>query len=121
MSEAPVSTNQPTRIPLQALPWLPRPSAKMRERIAPLPAEPVEALLFLQSLAQAAWGEADLRILGRKIGGIMRSAPANFAAEVRKRGLLPVRILILSVVMCVVSGAYAARKLLSVDPAQLFA
>lgn len=33
----------------------------------------------------------------------------------------PFRILVLSVVMCVVSGAYAARKLLSVDPAQLFA
>jgi putative ABC transport system permease protein len=33
----------------------------------------------------------------------------------------PLRILGLSVVMCVVSGAYAARKLLSVDPAQLFA
>jgi putative ABC transport system permease protein len=33
----------------------------------------------------------------------------------------PLRILLLSVVMCVVSGAYAARKLLSVDPAQLFA
>jgi putative ABC transport system permease protein len=33
----------------------------------------------------------------------------------------PLRILALSVVMCVMSGAYAARKLLSVDPAQLFA
>jgi FkbH-like protein len=96
VSETPGSTNQPTRIPLQALPWLPRPSAKMRERIAPLPTEPVEALIFLQSLAQAAWSEADLRILGRKIGGIMRSPPANFAAEARKHGLLPVRILILS-------------------------
>jgi FkbH-like protein len=95
VSETPVSTNQPTKIP-QALPWLPRPSGKMRERMAPLPAEPVEALLFLQSLAQAAWGEADLRLLGRKIGGIMRSAPANFAAETRKHGLLPVRLLILS-------------------------
>ena len=68
----------------------------MRERIAPLPAEPLEALSFLQSLAQAAWGEADLRILGRKIGGLMRSAPANFAAEAGKHGLLSVRILILS-------------------------
>jgi FkbH-like protein len=96
VSETPVSTNHVAKIPLQALPWLPRPSAKMRERIAPLPTEPVEALSFLQALAQAAWGEADLRILGRKIGGIMRSAPANFAAEARKHGLLPVRILILS-------------------------
>jgi putative ABC transport system permease protein len=33
----------------------------------------------------------------------------------------PLVILVLSVVMCVVSGAYAARKLVSVDPAQLFA
>jgi len=33
----------------------------------------------------------------------------------------PLGILGLSVVMCVLSGAYAARKLLSVDPAQLFA
>ena len=96
MSEAPVSTNPAARIPLQALPWLLRPSAKMRERIAPLPAAPVEALSFLQSLAQAAWGDADLRMLGRKIGGIIRSAPANFAAEARQHGLLPVRILILS-------------------------
>ena len=30
-------------------------------------------------------------------------------------------ILGLSLIMCVLSGAYAARKLLSVDPAQLFA
>ncbi len=33
----------------------------------------------------------------------------------------PLVILGLSVLMCVVSGAYAARRLLSVDPAQLFA
>jgi putative ABC transport system permease protein len=33
----------------------------------------------------------------------------------------PFLILGLSVIMCVLSGAYAARKLLSVDPAQLFA
>lgn len=33
----------------------------------------------------------------------------------------PLLILLLSVVMCVLSGAYAARKLLSVDPTQLFA
>jgi putative ABC transport system permease protein len=32
----------------------------------------------------------------------------------------PFLILGLSVVMCVLSAAYAARKLLSVDPAQLF-
>ena len=55
-----------------------------------------EALQFLQSLAQAAWGEADLRALGRKISGILKSAPASFAAEARQDGLVPVRILILS-------------------------
>jgi putative ABC transport system permease protein len=33
----------------------------------------------------------------------------------------PLAILGLSIIMCVLSGAYAARKLLSVDPAQLFA
>ena len=33
----------------------------------------------------------------------------------------PLAILGLSVIMCVLSGAYAAHKLLSVDPAQLFA
>ena len=33
----------------------------------------------------------------------------------------PLSILALAVVMCVLSAAYAARKLLSVDPAQLFA
>ena len=33
----------------------------------------------------------------------------------------PLAILGLSLIMCVLSGAYAARKLLSVDPAQLFA
>lgn len=96
MSEPQAPTNQTTKLPLQALPWLPRPSGKMRERLASLPAEPLQALQFLQSLAQAAWGEADLRVLGRKITGILKSAPANFAAEARKHGLVPVRILILS-------------------------
>jgi FkbH-like protein len=83
-------------MPLQALPWLPRPSGKMRERVASVPAEPLQALQFLQSLAQLAWGEADLRVLGRRITGILKSAPANIAAEVRKHGFVPVRILILS-------------------------
>jgi FkbH-like protein len=68
----------------------------MRERLASLPAEPLAALQFLQSLAQAAWDESDLRALGRKINGILKAAPANFAAEARKNGLVPVRILILS-------------------------
>lgn len=96
MSEPQVSTNQATRLPLQALPWLPRPSGKMRELLASLPTEPLAALRFLQTLAQAAWGEAELRALGRKISGILKSAPANFAADARKDGLVPVRILILS-------------------------
>ena len=67
----------------------------MREQLASL-AEPLEALQFLQSVAQAAWGEADLRVLGRKITGILKSAPANFTAEARKHGLVPVRLLVLS-------------------------
>ncbi len=96
MSEPGVPTNQATKLPLQALPWLPRPSGKMRERLASLPAEPLQALQFLQSLAQAAWGDADLRVLGRKITGILKSAPASLTAEARKHGLVPVRILILS-------------------------
>jgi FkbH-like protein len=81
---------------MQALPWLPRPSGKMRDRLASLPADPLEALRSLQMLAQAAWGEVDLRLLGRKVGNILKSAPANFAAEARKHGLVQVRLLILS-------------------------
>ena len=68
----------------------------MRDELAQLAADPMEALLSLQSLAQAAWGEADLRLLGRKVFGILRSAPATLRAEARKRGLIPVRLLILS-------------------------
>ncbi|HEX9468505.1 MAG TPA: hypothetical protein VF957_03085, partial [Bradyrhizobium sp.] len=68
----------------------------MRDRLASPPAEPLEALLFLQSLAQAGWAEADLGLLGRKIGRILRSAPADFASQARKHGLTHVRILILS-------------------------
>lgn len=96
MSDPPVSTISSTKIPLSALPWLPRPSGKMRDRLASLPAEPLEALLYLHAVAQAAWGEADLRLLGRKVTSVIRSAPANFAAEARKHGLAQVRILILS-------------------------
>ena len=66
----------------------------MRDHLASLPTEPLQALKFLQSLAQAAWGEADLRLLGRKVRGIVRSA--DFASEARKHGLAQVRILILS-------------------------
>jgi FkbH-like protein len=68
----------------------------MRDRLASLPAEPLQALLFAHSLAQAAWGEADLRLLGRKIAGILKSVPPNFAAEARQHGLARIRILILS-------------------------
>ncbi|WP_172842135.1 HAD-IIIC family phosphatase [Bradyrhizobium lablabi] len=68
----------------------------MRERLASLPAEPLAALMSLQALAQAAWGEADLRLLGRKVSSILKSAPANFAAEARKQGLVRIRILLLS-------------------------
>jgi FkbH-like protein len=93
---SPASTIHSTKIPLSALPWLPRPAGKMRDRLAALPTEPMAALLFLQSLAQAGWGEADLGLLGRKIGRILRSAPADFASEVRRHGLTQARILILS-------------------------
>jgi FkbH-like protein len=88
--------NQSAKIPLQSLPWLPRPAGKMRDELALLPADPLDALLSLPSLAQAAWGEADLRLLGRKVFGILRSAPANFRADARMGGLVPVRLLILS-------------------------
>ena len=84
------------KIPLQALPWLPRPPAKLREEPASLSADPLQALKFLQSLAQAGWGEADLRLLGRKISDILKSAPASLAAEARKPGLVRIRLLILS-------------------------
>jgi FkbH-like protein len=91
-----VSTNPPAKIPLQALPWLPRPLAKLRDELASLPADPLQALKFLQALSQAGWGEADLRLLGRKISGILKSAPATLAAEARKHGLVRIRLLILS-------------------------
>jgi len=85
-----------TKMPLQALPWLLRPSGKLRDRLSSLPVEPLKASLFLHSLAQQAWGEADLGLLGRKLSGIVRSAPANFTSEARKHGLARVRVLILS-------------------------
>ena len=68
----------------------------MRDELALLPADPLEALLSLQSLAQAAWNEADLRLLGRKAGNILRSAPNGLRAEAKMRGLVPLRLLILS-------------------------
>ena len=96
MNEAPVSTTPGSKLSLQALPWLSRPSGKMRDRIASLPSEPLDALIQLHALAQAAWGEADLRLLGRKIRSILKAAPAGFAAEAAQRGLVQVRILVLS-------------------------
>ena len=96
MSEPPASTAAAAKLSPQALPWLPRPSGKMRDRIASLPSEPLQTLLSLQSLAQAAWGEAELRLLGRKIRSIVKSAPSGFAAEARQSGLAQVRLLVLS-------------------------
>jgi FkbH-like protein len=96
VSESPVSMNPSGKIPLSGLPWLPRPLGKMRDRLASLPAEPLAALRSLQALAQAAWGEADLRLLGRKVSSILRSASTNFATDARKQGLVRIRILMLS-------------------------
>jgi len=91
-----VSNSPSAKLPLQAQPWLPRPAARLRDELASLPAEPLPALKFLHAQAQAGWGEADLRLLGRKIIGILKSAPADFAAEARQHGLLRLRLLILS-------------------------
>ena len=116
--------SQPAKISLQALPWLPRPSGKMRDRLALLPAEPMPALLFLHALAQEAWGEADLRQLGRKVGSVLKSAPAHFSAEARQQGLTPVRLLILSASTAshlsdaMVGTAIRFRFLLDVDVAE---
>src|SRR5512143_2210373 len=78
------------------MPWLPRPSGRLREQISALPGEPMQALASLQSLAQAGWSEAELRSIGRKVRGILKSAPANFRSDARTQGLVPVRLLILS-------------------------
>jgi FkbH-like protein len=91
-----VSANPAEKIPLSALPWLPRPQGRMRDALASLPIGPIEALSRLQCLAQSAWGEADLRLLGRKITSIRKSAPSSLDADARKQGLVPVRLLILS-------------------------
>ena len=84
------------RLPVQALPWLPRPAGKMRDRLAALPADPLQALNDLRALAQAGWEEAELRQLGRKARGILKAAPPSFAAAARKQGLAPVHLLLLS-------------------------
>ena len=95
MTEANESA-RPAKLPLQALPWLPRPLRKMRDAIAALPRDPLQALKAAQSLAQAGWEEADIRQLGRKIGSVQKSAPAALALEARKQGLVPVHLLMLS-------------------------
>ena len=84
------------KLPPQALPWLPRPARKMREGISALPADSLEALQAARLLAQAGWDEPDLRLLGRKIRTLLKTAPADFAAEARKQGLVPLHLLILS-------------------------
>jgi len=96
VSEATVSKRHAPKLPLQALPWLPRPLAKMRDGIASLPADALQALKALQALAQSGWDEAELRLLGRKVSAILKSAPENLALDARKQGLLPVKLLILS-------------------------
>jgi FkbH-like protein len=82
--------------PPHDLPWLPRPAGHLRDQLSALPGDPMQALASLQSLAQAGWGEAELRSIGRKVRGILKSAPANFGAEARAEGLVPIRLLILS-------------------------
>ena len=84
------------KLPLHELPWLPRPLGNLRGQLAALPADPLQALLALQSLAQAGWGEAELRSIGRKVRGVVKSAPANFHSDARQHGLVPIRLLILS-------------------------
>ncbi|MGQ0686668.1 HAD-IIIC family phosphatase [Bradyrhizobium sp.] len=84
------------KLPVQALPWLPRPAGKMRDRLAALPADPVDALNAMRALAQAGWEEAELRLLGRKIRGILKTASPSIAVAARKQGLVPVHLLMLS-------------------------
>ncbi|MGA7808746.1 HAD-IIIC family phosphatase [Bradyrhizobium sp.] len=91
-----MSSNPSAKLPLQALPWLPRPSGKLRDALTGMPSDSPQALKFLQSLALAAWGEADLRSLGRKVGSILRSAPTTLAAEAPRHGLVRIHLLILS-------------------------
>jgi predicted enzyme involved in methoxymalonyl-ACP biosynthesis len=96
VTDATVSAGHVPRLPLHALPWLARPAKKMRDAIGSLPADPLAALRAAQSLAQAGLDETELRLLGRKVRGILKSAPAALLAEARKQGLIPVHLLILS-------------------------
>jgi hypothetical protein len=59
----------------------------------PLPAESLEAQRA--ALAQVGWDEQDLGLLGRKIRALLKAAPADFAAEARKQGLIPLRLLMI--------------------------
>ena len=68
----------------------------MRDEIAGLPEDAMQALLAARSLAQAGWDEPDLRLLGRKIRGILTSAVPGFGGQARQQGLVPLRLLILS-------------------------
>ena len=89
-------TEQSAKRPLHALPWLPRPQARLSDGLDALPAAPLQALLSLQALAQAAWGEAELRAIGRTARAILKKAPAGISGEARQAGLVPLRLLILS-------------------------
>jgi FkbH-like protein len=84
------------KLPPHDLPWLPRPAGHLRDQLSALPGDPMQVLASLQSLAQAGRGEAELRSIGRKVRGTLKSAPANFGSEARAQGLVPVRLLILS-------------------------
>lgn len=96
MTETGAAARHALRLPPQALPWLPRPQRRMREEIAGLSDNPLAALHAARGLAQAGWDEPELRLLGRRIRGILKSAPPGFAAEARRQGLIPLHLLILS-------------------------
>jgi FkbH-like protein len=91
-----VSARHAAKVPLHALPWLPRPPRKLRDEIGSLPADPLAALIAAQSLAQAGLDEAELRLLGRKVRGVLKSASAALGVAARKQGLVPIHLLILS-------------------------
>src|SRR5580658_9416536 len=91
-----VAAGHAAKLPLQAQPWLPRPLGKIRDAIASLPADPLQALTQAQSLAQAGWDETELGLLGRKVRAVLKAAPAALAVAARSEGLLPIRLLMLS-------------------------
>ena len=75
MSEPTGPAGHAAKLPLHALPWLPRSLANMRDQTSALPADPLAALKAAQALAQAGWAEADLRLLGRKVRSILNQHP----------------------------------------------